>query len=186
MNERDLCWDGPFSNKLVWPEFNSRKGVNIKTEITEKQREDKPRRGDRPSTQRVTTETRNTNNAVSTAGSHPAPLTSKRRFAASPCQEKQPRVKKNLQFLLSSPLIHHSGKQIGSLGLWTRGISPRHCFMIKLICSVGCSVTHHVSLFVAVTRKLRAKCVATSSKGSGPNGGYFFVALFLLLLPTPF
>lgn len=80
MNERDHCWDAPFSNKFVLPEFNSRKGVNIKTEITEKQREDELCSEDRLSTQTMTTETRNTNHAVSTAGSAPAPLTSKRKL----------------------------------------------------------------------------------------------------------
>lgn len=35
MNERDLCCDGPFSNKLVLPEYNSGKGVNIETEMAD-------------------------------------------------------------------------------------------------------------------------------------------------------
>lgn len=66
------------SATFVSPEFNSRKGVNIKTEITEKQHEDELCSEDRLSTQMMTTETQNTDHAVSTAGSAPAPLTSKR------------------------------------------------------------------------------------------------------------
>lgn len=58
--------------------------------------------------------------------------------------------------------------------------------MVKRVCSVGCLVTDHVSLFIAVARKLRAKTAACILQGFRTNGVYFFVALDLYLFPTPF
>lgn len=92
----------------------------------------------------------------------------------------------NLWFLFSSPLIRHSGKQIGNLGLWTTDSSPRHCFVIKLICSVGSLVTNHISLFLAVTRELRAQSVACLHPGFRTKWCLSRRGFVFTFLSTPF
>ena len=107
---------------------------------------------------RVTRETRNTNSAISTAGRAPAPLTSRKKLSLP---GKRNQKQKNHRSLLPSPLIRHSGKQIGDLELWITDGSWGHCFVMKWLCSEGSLVTDRVSLFVAVTKKLGAKPLAS-------------------------